>query len=511
MGGLNITMRRLMIVGLLAFAVALSQTAYAEVQNIKVSGDIDLKAISHVNYDLQNKQMNDPGTVNGGAALDGVTNDDNENNLISTVRVRIDADLTDNVSTTVRFLNQRKWDVQAAAFDNINIDNAYITLREFLYSPLTVVAGRQDLNYGTGFIVGSLGRLADPEGVFADDTTTGHTGTQTIGREYSAYNSFDAIRLILDFSPLTVEGLVSKNNETGILDNDENLYGAVVNYKLDQWNAEIEPYWFFLDDESGARTVTVNDSVVSGNTARAYEVNRVHTVGLRLAGSPIENLKLSGEGAHQFGELIDTGSAASLASADVQERDREAWGAPVKVDYAWVQVHWTPATGVGWVFFSGEEPASGGSSAGAGNSNQKDDFNAWDSIYRGSFTTYIEDFLTGQDAPAGFYQTLDRNDTASSTNRHHFFGDVSAKPLQDLTLWARYTHSRFDEAPRPGRDKHAGDEVDVKALYDYTEDVQFATWGGVFFPGDYYDGEAETSFRGSDLAWTAGAGASVKF
>jgi len=215
-------MRRLIVVGLLAFAVALTGTAYAEVQNIKVSGDIDLKGVSHQNYDLKAKQRNFSHEGTGGP--DNVSNDDDESFFLSTVHVQVDADLTDNVSTSVRLLNQRKWDNHVAGADQISLDTAYVTLKEFLYSPLTIIAGRQDLNYGTGFIVGK-GRLADPEGVFPSTATT---GSQSTGREYSVHNSFDAIRAILDFAPLTVEGLISKNNETGVLTNDEDLYGFVV-------------------------------------------------------------------------------------------------------------------------------------------------------------------------------------------------------------------------------------------------------------------------------------------
>ena len=499
-------MRRLILVGLLAFAVALTGTAYAEVQNIKVSGDIDLKGISHQNYDLKEKNRNFSHEGTGGP--DNVSNDDSESFFLSTVHLQVDADLTDSVSTSVRLLNQRKWDNHVAGDDQVSLDTAYVTLKEFLYSPLTIVAGRQDLNYGNGFIVGAKGRLADPEGVFPSTATT---GTQATGQEYSAHNSFDAIRAILDFAPLTVEAFVSKNNETGVVTNDEDLYGLIVNYKLDRWDAEIEPYWFFLNDESGARTITVNDAnAAGGTTARTYEINRVHTVGARAAASPVENLKLSAEGAHQFGELIDSNTVA--AGPGYSERDRDAWGANVYANYTWAKVPWTPSTGVGWVFFSGEEPSAENGTSGVGSgTNATDDFNAWDSIYRGSFTTYIQDFLGGQDAPGNLYTTLDRNDTGAATNRNHLYFDVSAKPMQDVTLWARFIHSWFDEAPRPGRDKDVGNEIDAKVTYDYTEDVQLGAWGGWFLPGDYYEGEVNSAVRSDDLAWTAGAGASVRF
>ena len=107
-------MGKFILVGLLAFAVALSGTAYAEVQNIKVGGDINLRAIEHNNYDLKNKNVNSPG---GGASFSGssVTNDDHVSFFLSTVHVTVDADLTDNVSTHVRLVNQRVWDAAASA------------------------------------------------------------------------------------------------------------------------------------------------------------------------------------------------------------------------------------------------------------------------------------------------------------------------------------------------------------------------------------------------------------
>lgn len=512
-------MVRLLVVGLLAFAVVLTGTAYAEVQNIKVSGDIDLKGISQHNYDLQSFNANQNKLAGENGAVNNADSDDDDvGYFLSTVHVRVDADLTDNVSASVRLLNQRVWDAHAATQDEVHLDNAYVVLKEFLYSPLTVIAGRQDLRYGTGFIVGP-GLLADPNG-YAGVTDPGPrhdpdgNGTGNIGREFSAYNAYDAIRLILDFAPLTVEGMLAKVNETGTTTDDADLYGVIVNYKLDQWNAEIEPYWFLKDNESDS--ITVNDALreASGTVLAAYERNEVHTVGLRLAGSPIENLRLSGEGAHQFGEIEDDNDAANQVQ---NKRDRDAWAATIRAEYDWVNVPWTPTTGVGWVYFSGEEGerqrTSGGGVAETGvpDVDQRDELNAWDLVFRGSFTTYVQDFFSGQDSTPNLYTTADVNDTGAATNRHLIFADVGIKPLEDLTVWARYTHARFAEAPRAGRSEHAGDELDAKVVYDYTEDVQLAAFGGWFFPGDYYDEPARDGDRSNDIAWLTGGSASVKF
>ncbi len=490
-------MGKFILVGLLAFAVALSGTAYAEVQNIKVGGDIDMKAIAHYNYDLKEKNINIPG---GGAAFSGavVANDDNSMFYLSTVHLTVDADLTDNVSTHVRLLNQRVWDADGVQAGDIYLDAAYVVLKEFLYSPLTVIVGKQDLNYGTGFIVGP-GLLADPQGAFA---TTG-TGTQaSIGQEFSAYNTYDAIRIILDFAPVTVEGLIAKINETGVPDDDQDLYGALVNYKLDQWNAEIEPYWFYKNDHSAV--LPFFDSVGTS----AYDVNIVHTIGLRLAGSPMENLRINAEGAGQLGEVQER--------TLLLQRDREAYAANIDVRYTFAESNMTPVLGVGWVYFSGEDGVNENPTAATtsfalqANQQQLDNVNSWDGMYRGNFYTYIQDFLTGFN-DVSLYTTADPTDTAATTNRHLFYGDVSFKPMEDVTLWARYTHARFDEAPSNRRSEHAGDELDLKASYAYTEDVGLAVGGGFFLPGGYYDDAPNSNARGNGLAYTLVGQANVKF
>ncbi len=495
-------MGRLILVGLLAVAVALVGTpAFAEVQNIKVSGDIDAKAIIHKNYDLKRKQLNNPG---GGAsetvAANVVTNSDDADFLLTTTRIRVDADLTDNVSTSVRLLNQRPWGVATSAVNQIHIDNAYVTLKEFLYSPLTIIAGRQDLKYGTGFIVGP-GLLADPNGAFAALVPAGTTSSQAqIGREFSAFNSYDAIRMILDFAPITVEGLMAKITETGVARDDQTLYGAVVNYKLDRWSAEIEPYWFYKMDESAA--LVTGDQV---NFPRVYEANYVHTFGVRTAAKPIENLMVNVEGAYQSGWLVDNGG---VSGATRQERDRHGWAGDVDVRYNWASTRWTPTTGLGWVYYSGGPHHEAGEIVGDVQ-DRSGNFTAWDPMYRGSFTTYIQDFLAGNDA-ANLYATFDANDSAANTNRQLLYGDFSLNPIQDVTLWARYTHAWFARTPVAGRSTNAGDEVDAKVVYNYTDDVQFGLFTGVFFPGTYY-AQAASSARGHDAAWTLGGDAAVKF
>ncbi|HPN88302.1 MAG TPA: hypothetical protein PLH56_03090, partial [Candidatus Omnitrophota bacterium] len=118
--------------------------AFASVQNIKVSGSIDSSYVSRTNFDLQTKL---PFEKN------------NQNFFMTQTELKVDADLTDNVSTTVALINERVWGEPSSSGSEIDLNLAFVTLKEMLYSPLTVVIGRQAFAYGNSFIfsTGAIG------------------------------------------------------------------------------------------------------------------------------------------------------------------------------------------------------------------------------------------------------------------------------------------------------------------------------------------------------------------
>lgn len=453
--------------------VFMAMPAFAAVQNVKVGGDIDAKAIYQEDFDLKSETLG--------------TNADDDGFFLSTARVRIDADLTDNVSTTVRFLNQRKWDTDGAATGDIELNLGYVTLKELLYSPLTVTIGRQDITFGRGFIIGA-GLLQDPNSVF--------TGANAAGRQFSAYNSYDAIKAVLDYDPLTLTAVIIKLDESGTAQNDSDIYGINLGYKPGQLNSEVEAYWFFKRDEAFGSTLGLP---ARGVGTRTYEQNSVHTLGVKGSVAPAENLSLFGEVAFQSGELRDqTGPFDGSTNGVPIERDRSAWAANLEGSYAFSNVAYSPGLTLGWTFYSGEEAGNAG------------DFDAWDSMTRGEFFTGIHDFLAGSQG-GGLYGTVDPDDTSAATNSHLFYVDGGIKPLEDLNLSLRYTHIRFDEAPVAGRSKKAGDEVDLQLSYNYTEDVRLWLLAGWFVPGKYYDGQTTAASRSDDTAAIVAGSVSVAF
>ncbi|MDP2816646.1 MAG: alginate export family protein, partial [Rectinemataceae bacterium] len=340
------------------------------------------------------------------------------------------------------------------------------------------------------------------------------------------------IRATLDFDPWTVDVVYAKINETGTAHADHDLTGANVAYKFDEYNSKAEGYYWFSRDDSfnsdlgyidpvdyqriNALTA-VNptipafyaDTTVPGVGARRYEENRVHVVGLRGDIEPVENLMLSGEGAYQWGRLNDLIGAWNVSTdGSSLERKRSAWAVDLKGDYLWKDVSYKPSAGLGYVFLSGNKSDNGGK------------FKGWDPMFKGKFYSLIRDYQHGtgtalNNIGGNIYQTLDYRAPSGSTNSHTLYVDGGLKPMDDLSIKARYLHFWAAERASVGSQtrggRNIGDEIDTCLVYDYTEDVQFDLTGGIFLPGKLFDNNTDALTKGNDAAVIVTGGVKVVF
>ncbi len=490
----------------MALVLGLAYPVYAEVQNVKVSGDITARSFYKSNFDLRDATTGD--VANGNADDTAFT--------ASFSHVGINADLTDNVSAEVGLSNQRLWAFEGttAGAGDIDLYSSSITLKEFFYSPLTIRVGLQPLQFGRGFIVGNQGLLGDPSGGISSGTSALGDGGNTAApagtavgsgvgfqgaREYSMLNNYDAIRATLDFNPWTIDLIGATVNETVKNNTDQTLWGTNVGYKFGSYNAEVEGYWFFKDDQNWNQTLRPGPDEATG---RNFEENFVHTLGLRGNVEPISKLMLNGEVAFQTGEIKDKTQDGGPATGNYPfTRDRRAWALDVDGEYSFDTVY-SPSLGLGWLYRSGEEAAR------KADTNGK--YQAFDPMYTGRYLSAIEPFFGGFDA-GNFYGTRDPNDTASNTNRNllHLWG--SAKPLDALKAELGWVRAWFAKAPLAGRSKQAGDEIDVNLTYNYTEDVKLGLLGAWFLPGRYYDRQTTAANRSTDTATAIVATVSVMF
>lgn len=450
-------MRFFIGLSIVALALSFALPVCAETQSVKVSGDITMRGIWRESFDLQDNNY---------------TND-SDNYFMTNTAVQVDADLTDNVSTCIRLLNMRDWNVGHTSYSpgddldgvstfvrtddefDIVVDLAYLTLKEFFFAPLTVKIGRQDLWFGKGFIVGA--NKIDPHGTLSGD-------------EWSEMDAFDAIRATWDFDPWTLDGIYAKVIEGNVMSEDDvDLWGLNLGCVLDYYNAEAELYWFYKRDRF----------IHNVNTASE---NEVHNFGVRGSFEPHQDITFWSEAALQLGSYVGPEIA-------IDKRDRLAGALDLGMECRlWQnQYAWKPKIGAEYVLFTGEDARTM-----TGNTNQ---YNGWDSMYRGRYFSSIQEWI----GDGNLYETFSINAAANNfdqdsgkTNLHQFILSGSIEPMENLTLEGRYLNfwlmENGDNATvrAIGDEKHKGDELDLWLTYDYTEDVTFGLLSAWFFPGEYY-------------------------
>jgi len=425
-------MKKLIIIAAL---MMLAIPAYAAVQNVKVSGDITTYAIGQYKYDLDDDSA-DVDTTSGQTEGD-------ENNFFATItRLRVDADLTDNVAATIRFSNEREWCAVSSEDSDVNVDLSYITLKEMFYSPLTVMIGRQELAYGSKLVVG------DPN---TNATIAGDSSLDN-APYLSKAKAFDAIRGVLDYDPWTIDLLYAKISEIYEVANDEDrdLLGLNIAYDFADYEAELEAYVFNVD----------------GDEATAAE--DITVLGLRGSLVPVDGLTLGAEVAWQTGDYSAT-------------RDQDAMAATLEGSYAWDN-EYAPMLKVCYDYRSGEEVGNSG------------DYEAWEPLFEDQTKGLIADFLF-----AGVNNGV-------NSNAHIITVGGSLKPSEDLTIaldWFNYTldeklvssattysgWSNMSDSTKPSlkTDDNLGNEIDLTMTYDYTEDVVLGLQAGWFMPGDAFN------------------------
>ncbi len=479
----------------LALVAGLTAVAYAETQSVKVSGDLAIRSFLRDAWDLQ-KSPNEP------IVRTGLTSS-TQTWVMSTTEVQIDADLTDNVSACVRLANERDWNVgtkattqvtpflteyatQVQVENDVGVEKAYVKLKEFIYSPLTLTIGRQDLWFGKGLIVGANQRFDAAWyafGALANQPNPGFLAATVNGinaPEYSCYNSFDALKAVLDYNPWTITAISAKIWEYQPQDDDDvNLWGTNIGYKFDQYKADVEGYWFWKQDRSPTKW-----NAFQGN-------NDVHTFGIRASADPIDAVTVNGEVAWQGGGYIS-------ARRQTNRRSRNAWAADLGGEWRYLADKWSwkPKLAAEYIFYSGNQEEENVNTV-------EGDYNGWDRMYRGKYDSAIREWVGTYYATARypFVASPNRNDPktadASYQNQHQVVLSGTVQPIESLTLkgqcnlfWAHHDISLIaaDGSLRGNAidKKYLGTEFDLQAIWDYTEDVSFGLLGGWFYPGQAY-------------------------
>lgn len=484
----EIMSKRLVLVfcALLAFAFAVP--AFAAVQNIKVSGDILTRGIIRNDFDL---------------TKDDAGSDDNISVFNTVTRLRVDADLTDNVSTTVRIGNERNWDQADWDTQDINLDLAYVSLKEFLCSPLTLTIGRQELHFGNDMIMGDgVGRpwWDINNTVVGTNQTTNYDGTpglfgladNGVNGDLSLRKSFDAIRGTLNYDPLVIDvvyAMLRENVLTGVSPNDDAyLWGVNGGYKFsDKWNTMAEAYFWSK----------INDGTASGPPKGKAETT--YTYGVRASTNPTKKINMQQEFAFQFGDaVVDDGSSA---------RDRSAWASQT-MGYITPGWKYDPMFGLIYSYFSGD----------ANPTNQDADkkFHAWDPMFENQTSGSIINALFPQTDCHNINFMMKMVPLEDVTFRADYVMQFLAKKLTDNAnvLMNDYAHDPNNPGgpglELAGDENFLGQELDLTTTFDYTEDVQFGLTTGWFWPG-HAVADTKDGYKQRTMAAQMIASCNVKF
>jgi hypothetical protein len=448
---------------------AASVPGFAEVQNVRVGGNVTWRGIGQSNTDLND---NDNGSS------------DRSYHHMLTTGINVGADLTENVSAFARIANERTLGTSGVNNGDIDISQAWVKFKELFYSPLTVTLGTQPIWWGRGLILGSnLHRsLLTEVGGLGSDRNDSIEADQ-----FTEFTAFDAARFQLDLDgaaavdmPLNLEYVFIKSTEGDhAVADDYNIHGVKLGTNLDDMNTEIEAYWLLMRDE----TATPISGIIVEPRGNA---GSVHTIGLRGSAQPGESSLLFAEAAYQFGDAVTDMDEGTHAIGD---NHAAAWlfnlGGELSLGD---DASMSPKLGAEWIYTSGNDLDGA--------------FSGWQPVAPGYFPTLIRAYQVRSSLSA-LYPVTQTGVTSAFTNQHELALYGGLKPMEDLSLDSRLAFFFSDVAIRqPGnvvngnRDNYLGTEIDTWLTYNYTEDVQFGVSYGVFFPGSAFV-EGSSPFAGS--------------
>ena len=428
-------MRSFKILMVAVLALGTVAAAQAELQNVEVGGSVRIRG-NWFDFD-------DNAFINGGEEFA---------NVEQRTRLNVKADFTDEVSVFIEFDSYENWGdnfrsnyvtgVDGFGGDDVELYQSYIEVNNAWGLPIRTRMGRQELEFGSEWLLGN------------QDTASVFTGL-----------SFDGIRTTYTADAFTVDFLSMKLSETfnDFAEGDANLYAIYGSYiGLEDW--QFDAYWMYvMEDEGDNGAATVAQGVFGAAAGDAD----LHTIGLRGAGT-YGAFDLESEVAYQFGE-IDVDNGGFFGDDDL-EYDALAFN--LEAGYTF-DITWTPRVYLGAAYFEGGDQDNGGFFFG-------DDDN--DLSFNRLFSNWeYSEFLENTDL----------------SNSLIYRAGISAMPTEKISLLLALAYFQADEEVDLGfggfgifdlfdnsADDNEGLEVGLYGDYQYSEDLVFRAGFAHFFGDD---------------------------
>jgi hypothetical protein len=384
--------------------------------------------------------------------FDGNNDNDHWNvfRILGSLKATVKA--TDDVTAVIKVTNQNYGNGVATKYgqeltnisDKVFLDNAYINAQNLFGAPVDLTAGRQNLNYGTGFV---------------------------FFRGKSQYSStagfFDGIKLswrptadtALDMLYMKAE----ENNRDNASEDDTNLKGVYFTASKIPVMGQAELY-----------AMNRNDQIIDKN---------IWMFGSRISNKMENGLDYSMEAALQTGDAL----------ANV---DQKAWGGKTEAGYTFKSVSAKPRIYCGLAYLSGDDTAT--------KENEGWDvfYGGWGGAPQfGDLMGFI--FVNaGADNSLSKIYNYNR---LSSLSGEVVFGNfqmatigASIVPVKDLTLDASYHNMKFNKT-YAGVSNDFGNYYQTSLKYQYNKYLSFSLCGAFLAPGDAFNKTAKDTAR--ELLW----------
>ena len=309
--------------------------------------------------------------------------------------------------------------------DDIYASEAYITIKDLFDYPLTVKIGKQPVRLTNGAVLGD----------FDGPTNLLSTGAFNTGMIYDLSPRKNPEGVIAEYdlsavAPLRLMGGYLKVSEGGTAAADAS--------KDDDTNVMFGSLAYMVQD------IPVLELYYAGRDVQDPKATNedIDTYGGRLLLAPIENMIFMFEFAYQDQR---------------KNSDNNAWLLATAAQYTFKDLPWTPVISADFSIATDK----------------------WDIMYEDVAVARIT------------------NAILADTDGVVIGGNLTLTPMEDLTLKLRYAHVKLYKANTALYSNYAyyvntvkrdlGHEVDVAAVYDYTEDVQFGVEAGIFMPCEAFD------------------------
>lgn len=411
----------------MALAIAvIASVGYAELQNVEVGGSIRIRGNY---YDMES--LGEMSWIEQRTRL-SVTAD-----FTSDVSAFIEMDYYNDFGEDFRSLYLTGADFRGGGGNDVDMYQAYIEAENMWGTDLSMRVGRQELSFGSEWLVGVNNAAALFWGL-----------------------SFDALRLSYNTDMFTIDAVAAKLAETygDFGEGDTDFYALYASY-LGIEEVTLDAYWMYLRDDG----VALGDNL------------DVHTVGLRGAGT-IGAFDFDVEAAYQFGEVDGRPSACPVGFGEA-DIDYDAFAVNTELGYTF-DMTWQPRLFARFAWFEGGD----------------DDTSAWsndrDLPFNRLFSNWeYTEFFANTDESNLFYYALGVGVTPTESLElllvcAYFQADETA-PDTGWWLW------------RDSADESLGFELGLYADYHYSEDLVFRAGYAHFFCDD---GLERNSFISNGLA-----------